>query len=326
MLWLFFQAFIGWREKLRQLFLKHRTNWEICPDWDIISLRKLATWDTWYSKGVMSGLDFDPRSKGHGQLFNFSGPLLFSDFQSKGVKWGNLQILCTKVPGHTHWKTNTPEFVPSTTLASVKRVRVTHMLSGREDRMWGIRWDDRRQELSGCGVGVGGRGQWLVQRCGSSRGNQDMSELLAVSFPSSASLPLCLHPQFPCSHPVFGTILPITSLSPPAKVKPTGTCSVWISHFFRVQLQIHYNQKWCLKYLTTNQNDASCHAEVRFWGRLRRKFECFSFWIVGRPRGSQWRGRTAAKAGSPAKREHTDSVRTDSSYKQSVCPSWRVPT
>lgn len=31
----------------------------------------------------MPGLDFDPRSKGHGQLFNFSGPLLFSDFQSR---------------------------------------------------------------------------------------------------------------------------------------------------------------------------------------------------------------------------------------------------
>lgn len=104
----------------------------------------------------MPGLDFDPRSKGHGQLFNFSGPLLFSDFQSKGVKWGDLQILCTKVPGHTHWKTNTPEFVLSTMSASVKCVHVTHMLNGREDRMWVIRWDDRRQELSGEWAGDSG--------------------------------------------------------------------------------------------------------------------------------------------------------------------------
>lgn len=46
-------------------------------------------------------------------------------FQNKGVELGILQILCTKVPGYTHWKINTQEFLLSATLTSVKCVHVT---------------------------------------------------------------------------------------------------------------------------------------------------------------------------------------------------------
>ena len=174
------------------------------------------------------------------------------------------------------------------------------------------------------------RGLWGTVACAEAwqpQGNQGVMSWWQCPFPVCASLPLCLHPQSPCSQPTFDTILPVTSISrPTTSVKPTRTCPFWISHFFRARLQIHYNQKWCLKHLTTNQNDASYRAEVRFWGSLRPKLECSCFWMVERPRDSRGRGRTAAMAGSPAKWELTGSIRTDSSCKQSVHPSWHVPT
>lgn len=69
---------------------------------------------------------------------NFFGPLLVCDFQNKGVKLGYLQILCTKMPGYSYWKTNTQEFLLSTTSAvyacdihALWKKRTGHEQSGR---------------------------------------------------------------------------------------------------------------------------------------------------------------------------------------------------
>ena len=163
----------------------------------------------------------------------------------------------------------------------------TGFLEVRTGCEWSGRVTEGRRRLFELSGGSGG--QWLVQRHGSPRGNQDVMSCWQCPFPICASLLLCLHPQSPRSCPTFGTILPVTSLSHPTTVKPTRTCPFWVSHFFRAQLQIHYDQKWWLKHLTTNQNDASYRAEVRFGGSPRHKFECSCFWIVERPKDSQGR-------------------------------------